>query len=132
MGARKKLSAEAIKEKNKQRFYARLNNCSISPRKVRLVADLIRGVDVIKASSVLQHSVKGASVYIEKLLWSAIHNFEQKSGEKWENAGLFVSEIYVDSGRSLKRVQPAPQGRAHRIRKRSNHVTLVLDKSVAS
>ena len=126
MGARKQQRAERIKEERKSLYFARLNNCPTSPRKMRLVADLIRGEDVATASSILQFSKKEASRRLEKLLWSAIANYEQKSGEKWENGNLFVKEISVDGGRMLKRIQPAPQGRAHRIRKRSNHVTIVL------
>lgn len=129
MGARKKISAEARNEVRKKQYLARLNNCPTSPRKMRLVADMIRGVDVVKASGMLQYSTKEASKRLEKLLWSAIHNYEQKSGQKWDSANLFVKEVFVDSGRMLKRVQPAPQGRAHRIKKRSNHVTLILDSA---
>lgn len=127
MGARKKNRAEAIREERKSLYMAKLNNCPTSPRKMRLVADMIRGMEVEKASAVLQFSKQEASIKLEKLLRSAIANFEVKTGENWENAGLFVKEIKVDGGRMLKRIQPAPQGRAHRIRKRSNHVTLVLD-----
>lgn len=127
MGARKRIAADARKEAMKSTYIAKLNNCPTSPRKMRLVADQIRGLDVVKASSLLQFSPKEASNRLEKLLWSAVSNFEQKSGEKWEDANLFVKDIHVDSGRMLKRIQAAPQGRAHRIRKRSNHVTLVLD-----
>jgi large subunit ribosomal protein L22 len=126
MGARKKLSAEAAKEAKKTSYYAKLNNCPTSPRKMRLVADLVRGVEVERAANILHFSSKEASKRLEKLLWSAINNYEQKSGANWENAGLVIKEIFVDSGRVLKRVQPAPQGRAHRLRKRSNHVTIIL------
>lgn len=127
MGARKRERAEQIKEEKKNLYIAKLNNCPTSPRKMRLVADQIRGVDVITASNVLHFSKKDAAKKMEKLLWSAISNFEQKSGDKWENAELYVKEVFVDSGRMLKRIQPAPQGRAHRIRKRSNHITIILD-----
>jgi large subunit ribosomal protein L22 len=96
---------------------------------MRIVADMVRGLDVVKASYMLKYSTKEASNKLEKLLYSAINNFEQKTGQNWEEAGLVISEIKVDGGRQLKRIQPAPQGRAHRIRKRSNHVTLVLSKS---
>ena len=92
---------------------------------MRLVADLVRGMDVAKASAVLKFTKKHAARDLEKLLMSAISNFEQKSGERWEEAGLFIKEISVDSGRALKRIQPAPQGRAYRIRKRSNHIKMV-------
>ena len=130
MGVRKKNRAEEAKEAKKSQYVARLNNCPTSPRKMRLVCDQIRGVDVVTASNLLQFSKKEASQRVEKLLRSAIQNFEAKSGEKWENSNLFVKEIFVDSARMLKRLRPAPQGRAHRIRKRSNHVTLILDTAV--
>ncbi len=126
MGVRKRKSAEARKEAKKNIFLARLNNCPTSPRKMRLVADMIRGEGVEKASGILQFSKQDAARRLEKLLWSAIANYEEKSGEGWEGSELVVKEIMVDSGRMLKRIQPAPQGRAHRIRKRSNHVTLIL------
>jgi len=128
MGKRKKIMADAIKEAKKTQYFAKLNNCPTSPRKMRLVADLVRGMSVQKAAGVLQFTKKHAAQSIEKLLWSAIHNFETKSGERWDNADLYIKEIYVNQSRTLKRMQPAPQGRAHRIRKRSNHVTLVVDK----
>jgi large subunit ribosomal protein L22 len=118
--------ASKIREERKTQYIARLNNCPTSPRKMRLVADLVRGMDVTKASAVLQFTKKHAARDLEKLLRSAISNFEQKSGERWEDADLFIKEISVDGGRVLKRIQPAPQGRAFRVRKRSNHVTLVL------
>ena len=93
---------------------------------MRLVADLVRGIDVVKASNILQFHKQAASNKLEKLIWSAVANFEEKSGENWENSGLFVKEIQVDGARMLKRIKPRAQGRANRIRKRSNHVTLVL------
>jgi large subunit ribosomal protein L22 len=127
MGSRKKNKAEAMKEARKSLYIAKLNNCPTSPRKMRLVADLVRGMDVQKASAVLQYSKKEASIRLEKLLRSAIANYEVKSGNSWEDANLYIKEIRVDGGRMLKRIQPAPQGRAHRIRKRSNHVTLIVD-----
>lgn len=127
MGSRKKDRALAQKEERKGLFIAKLNNCPTSPRKMRLVADLVRGMEVQKASAVLQYSKKEASIKMEKLLRSAIANYEVKTGENWEDANLFIKEVKVDSARMLKRIQPAPQGRAHRIRKRSNHVTLILD-----
>jgi len=126
MGARKKLKAEERKEARKEQYIARLNDCPSSPRKMRLVADLVRGEEVVKASNILQFHKQASSNKLEKLLWSAVANFEEKSGENWENAGLFVKEIKVDSARMLKRIKPRAQGRANRIRKRSNHVTLVL------
>lgn len=127
MGVRKRNRAQAIKEAKKSVAFAKLNNCPTSPRKMRLVADIIRGVDIEKALNVLKFNGKEASNRLEKLLLSAISNWESKNeGQKIEDSHLFVKEITVDSGRMLKRIQPAPQGRAHRIRKRSNHVTLTL------
>jgi large subunit ribosomal protein L22 len=128
MGARKRNTAEAIKETRKSQYFAKLNNCPTSPRKMRLVADLVRGMEVYKALGVLEFSNKEASSKIVKLLKSAIHNYEAKTGDSPESGQLLVSNIAVDSARMLKRVQPAPQGRAHRVRKRSNHVTLFLEK----
>ena len=128
MGARKRLRANKMKEERKTIAFAKLNNCPTSPRKMRLIADLIRGMDADKALSELKFNPKEASGRMEKLLLSALSNWEAKNeGKRIEDSNLYVSEIKVDSGRMLKRIQPAPQGRAHRIRKRSNHVTLVLD-----
>ena len=128
MGARKRLKAEARKEANKSIAFAKLNKSPIAPRKMRLVADLIRGMEVNKALNILQHNAKDASTSLEKLLRSAVANWEQKNEDKSiEEETLFVSEIQVGGGAMLKRIQPAPQGRAHRIRKRSNHVTIVVD-----
>lgn len=133
MGARKRLKAEVRKEANKSIAFAKLNKSPIAPRKMRLVADLIRGVEVNKALNVLQHNAKDASVSLGKLLRSAIANWEAKNeGQNIEETTLFVKEIQVDSAAMLKRIQPAPQGRAHRIRKRSNHVTLIVDAKVAN
>jgi large subunit ribosomal protein L22 len=127
MGSRKHLAAEKRKEERKSQYVARLNNVPTSPRKMRLVADLVRGMDVDKALYVLQYTQKEAAQRLYKLLLSAIANWKEKNeGARLEENQLYVQEIYVDSGRMLKRIQPAPQGRAHRIRKRSNHVTLVL------
>ena len=127
MGVRKRNTAEALKEARKNLAFAKLNNCPTSPRKMRLVADIIRGLDVEKALNILKFNSKEASGRLEKLLLSAIANWESKNeGSKIEDSNIYVKEITVDSGRMLKRVQPAPQGRAHRIRKRSNHVTIVL------
>lgn len=129
MGSRKANMANAIKEANKTKYFASLNNCPSSPRKMRLVADLVRGMDVAKASAVLQFTKKHAARDLEKLLRSAIANFEQKSGEKWEEADLYIKEVSVDGGRVLKRISPAPQGRAYRVRKRSNHIIMLLDST---
>ena len=127
MGVRKKQMAERLKEERSQLVFAKLNNCPTSPRKMRLVADLVRGEDVEKALAILRFNPKEASRRLEKLLLSAIANWQTKNEDAdVEAAELFVKEIRVDSGRMLKRLRPAPQGRAHRIRKRSNHVTLVL------
>lgn len=127
MGSRKRKMAEAQKENRKSVAFAKLNNCPTSPRKMRLVADIIRGKDVDNALNILKFNPKEASNRIEKLLLSALANWESKNeGSRMEDNKLFIKEITVDSGRMLKRVQPAPQGRAHRIRKRSNHVTLTL------
>ena len=128
MGARKRLKAEARKEANKSIAFAKLNNSPIAPRKMRMVADLIRGEEVNKALNILQHNAKDASTSLSKLLRSAIANWEQKNeGKSIEEETLYVKEIQVGSAGMLKRIQPAPQGRAHRIRKRSNHVTIVVD-----
>jgi len=130
MGSRKKQMADAIKEGKKQIAFAKLNNCPTSPRKMRLVADLVRGEKVEKALHLLKFSQKEASNRLEKLLLSAIANWQSKNEEAdVEEAELIVKEIRVDSGSMLKRLRPAPQGRAHRIRKRSNHVTLVVGAS---
>jgi large subunit ribosomal protein L22 len=128
MGARKRIAADARKEARKKIAFAKLNNCPTSPRKMRLIADLIRGMDADKALAELKLNPKEASGRMEKLLLSALANWEAKNeGQRMDDASLYVSEVRVDGGRMLKRVQPAPQGRAHRIRKRSNHVTLVVD-----
>jgi large subunit ribosomal protein L22 len=128
MGARKHNSAEQLKEAKKTLYFAKLNNCPTSPRKMRLVAGLIRGGNVEHALHILQYSPKEASIRMHKLLRSAIANWEAKNeGKRIEDSNLYVKEVLVDSGRMLKRIQPAPQGRAHRVRKRSNHVTIILD-----
>ena len=132
MGSRKHNTAELKKEERKTQFVARLNNVPTSPRKMRLVADLVRGMDADKALYVLQFSPKEASRRLYKLLLSAIANWKEKNeGSRIEESRLYIKEVFVDSGRMLKRVQPAPQGRAHRIRKRSNHVTLIVDDRMA-
>ena len=127
MGVRKREVADARKEANKSIAFAKLNNCPTSPRKMRLVADLVSGQKVELALNILRFSQKEASRKLEKLLLSAINNYVQKNEDaNLEEAGLFVKTITVDGGMMLKRLRPAPQGRAHRIRKRSNHVTIVL------
>ena len=127
MGVRKKEAANRRKEANKSIAFAKLNNCPTSPRKMRLVADMVRGTKVERALQLLKFSNKEASRKVEKLVLSAIANWEAKNEEaSIEDANLFIKEIKVDSGTMLKRLRPAPQGRAHRIRKRSNHVTIVI------
>jgi large subunit ribosomal protein L22 len=128
MGARKRNTADRKKETARNRYQAILRNCPTSPRKMRLVTDLISGMEVNKALDVLKFSSQEASRRMEKLLLSAIANWQSKNeGARVEENNLYVKLIHVDGGRSLKRLQTAPQGRAYRIRKRSNHVTLVLD-----
>jgi large subunit ribosomal protein L22 len=128
MGKRKRLAAERRKEDLKSVALASLRNCPTSPRKMRLVADTVRGRDVFDALNILKFSPREASIRLEKLLRSAIANWEAKNeGARPEEAKLVVREIKVDSARMLKRLQTAPQGRAHRIRKRSNHVTVIVD-----
>ena len=128
MGSRKKQMADAIKAERKQVAFAKLNNCPTSPRKMRLVADLVRGEKAERALQILRFSQKEASRRLEKLVLSAVANWQAKNEDAdIEEADLFVKEIRVDSGTMLKRLRPAPQGRAHRIRKRSNHVTVVID-----
>ncbi|MBP8776394.1 MAG: 50S ribosomal protein L22 [Bacteroidaceae bacterium] len=127
MGARKKISAEKRKEALKAVSFAKLQNVPTSPRKMRYVTDMIRGMEVNKALGVLKFSSKEASRRVEKLLRSAIANWEQKNDRKAENGELFVTTVFVDGGAMLKRMRPAPQGRGYRIRKRSNHVTLFVD-----
>jgi large subunit ribosomal protein L22 len=132
MGKRKKISADERKEAQKSLYFAKLNNVPTSPRKMRLVADMIRGMEVSKALGVLKFSTKEASGRVEKLLRSAIANWEQKTEQKAENANLYVSSISVDSARVLKRLRTAPQGRGYQIRKRSNHVTLFVDTKITN
>ncbi|MBL4887970.1 MAG: 50S ribosomal protein L22 [Flavobacteriaceae bacterium] len=127
MGVRKKERAEQMKEARKTLAFAKLNNCPTSPRKMRLVADLVRGEKIDKALNTLRFTQKEPARRLEKLLLSAIANWQAKNEDgDIEGADLFIKEIRVDSGTMLKRLRTAPQGRAHRIRKRSNHVTLVL------
>jgi large subunit ribosomal protein L22 len=132
MGARKRLRAEELKQERSTLAFARLNNSPIAPRKMRLVADLVRGVEVNKALNILQYNSKVASVSLGKLLRSAIANWEQKNeGKSIEDQVLVVKSIEVGGGTMLKRIQPAPQGRAHRVRKRSNHVTITIDGAIS-
>ena len=127
MGKRKRESAELIKATKKQLSFAKLKNVPSSPRKMRLVADMVRGKEVFKALGLLKFSNKEAAAKVEKLLRSAMANWEQKNDRKAENGELYISTIYVDCAPMLKRLRTAPQGRGYRIRKRSNHVTLFVD-----
>ncbi len=127
MGKRKKLSADARKEALQTQYFASLRNVPTSPRKMRLVADMVRGMEVNRALGVLKFSNKEASARVEKLLRSAIANWEQKNERKAEDGELFITRIFVDGAATLKRMRPAPQGRGYRIRKRSNHVTIFVD-----
>lgn len=127
MGLRKRQAADAIKAARKNEFGARLRNVPSSPRKMRLVVDMIRGVEAFKALGILKFSNKEAARKVEKLLRSAIANWEQKNERKADQGELYISTIFVDCAPMLKRLRPAPQGRGYRIRKRSNHVTLFVD-----
>lgn len=126
MGARKRIAAEKRKEAKKTQYFAKLQGVPSSPRKMRYVVDLIRGMEVNRALGTLKFSKKAASEKVEKLLKSAISNWEQKNERKAEEGELYVTKIYVDEGVTLKRMRPAPQGRGYRIRKRSNHVTIFV------
>lgn len=130
MGLRKRKSAEAIKEARKTQYGAVLRNLPSSPRKMRLVVDMIRGQEAFKALGILKFSNKEASRKVEKLLRSAIANWEQKNERKAEAGELYVKTVFVDAAPMLKRMRPAPQGRGYRIRKRSNHVTIYVDTKV--
>ncbi len=131
MGARKHIKAQARKEAKKSLYFATLKGCPSSPRKMRYVVDMVRGMEVNRALGVLRFSKKAAAQNVEKLLRSAIANWETKNDRKAEDGELFISKIFVDEGVTMKRMRPAPQGRGYRIRKRSNHVTLFVDsKSV--
>jgi large subunit ribosomal protein L22 len=127
MGVRKRVSAEKRKEIIKTTAIARNVAVPTSPRKTRVVADLIRGLEVTQAINILRYNAKAPAARLEKLLQSAISNWEAKSGEKIDEGTVYVKTVAVDSGRMLKRLRPAPQGRGYRVRKRSNHVTIVLD-----
>ena len=127
MGKRKKLAADARKEARKAMSFAKAQNVPSSPRKMRYVVDLVRGMEVNRALGTLKFCAKAASADVEKVLRSAIANWEQKNERKAEDGELFITKIFVDEGATLKRMRPAPQGRGYRIRKRSNHVTLYVD-----
>lgn len=126
MGARKRLAAEKRKEALNTQYFAKLQNVPSSPRKMRYVVDMVRGMEVNRALGTLKFSKKAASEVLEKLLRSAIANWEQKNDRKAEDGELYITKIFVDEGVTLKRMRPAPQGRGYRIRKRSNHVTLFV------
>ena len=132
MGARKKIAADNKKEARKSLYFASARNIPSSPRKMRLVADMVRGMEVGRALGVLKFSTKAASANVEKLLRSAIANWEQKNERKAESGELYISQIFVDEARTLYRMRPAPQGRGYRIRKRSNHVTIYVDTKVSN
>ncbi|MDO4994434.1 MAG: 50S ribosomal protein L22 [Bacteroidales bacterium] len=127
MGKRKRNMAAAIKEAKKTTYFASLRDVPSSPRKMRYVVDLVRGMEVNKALATLRFNAKTASKDVEKVLRSAIANWEQKNERKAENGELYISKIFVDEGATLKRMRPAPQGRGYRIRKRSNHITIFVD-----
>ncbi len=127
MANRKQNSANKLKEVRKNTYFAKYNNIPTSPRKMRLVADMVRGMEAFKALGVLHFSNKEAAARVELLLKSAIANWEAKNGRKAEAGELKISSIVVDEGATIKRLRPAPQGRAYRVRKRSNHVTLYVD-----
>ncbi len=127
MGSKKRIAAQARKEARKTMYFASLKGCPSSPRKMRYVVDMIRGVEVDRALGILRFSKKAAAYNVEKLLRSAIANWETKNERRAEAGELYVSRVFVDEGSTLKRMRPAPQGRAYRIRKRSNHVTLFVD-----
>jgi large subunit ribosomal protein L22 len=128
MGARKRIAAEQRKEKLKTTSFAKLNSCPTSPRKMRLMADLIRGMEVEKALYILKYNPKESSERLRKLLLSTLANWQAKNeGVRIDEAGLYIKSIFVDSALQMKRLRTAPQGRGYRIRKRSNHVTLILD-----
>lgn len=126
MGNRKKLKAEQNKIAKKNKSFAILRNCPISPRKMRLVADMVRGKDVSEALDILKYSTKEAALIVDKVILSAVNNWEQKNDSQ-HDANLFIKEIFVDQGRTMKRIQPRAKGRANRILKRSNHLTVVVD-----
>ena len=127
MVRRKKIMATKIKEAKKTQYFAKLKGCPSSPRKMRYVVDMVRGMEVNRALGILRFSNKAAAADVEKLLRSAIANWEAKNERKAEDGELFITRVFVDEGVTLKRMRPAPQGRGYRIRKRSNHVTLFVD-----
>ncbi len=127
MGERKRLSADRRKEENTSIAFAKLLNVPTSPRKMRLVADMVRGKEVFRALGILKFSNKEAAARLEKLVRSAVANWEQKNERKAQDGELYISTIYVNCAPMLKRLRTAPQGRGYRIRKRANHVTVIVD-----
>ena len=127
MGKRKRIAADAMKEERSEIAFAKLTNVPSSPRKMRLVADMVRGQEVFRALGILKFSNKEAAARLEKLLRSAVANWEAKNEAKAESGMLYISTIYVNPAPMLKRLRPAPQGRGYRIHKRANHVTLIVD-----
>ena len=127
MGARKYKAAQARKEAQKEQYFSKLNNVPTSPRKMRLVADMIRGMEVNRALGALHFSTKHAARSLELVLKSAVANWETKTGKKADSETLYVTKVTVDGGMMLKRLLTAPQGRGYRIRKRSNHITVFVD-----
>lgn len=127
MGERKRIAADRRKEEQKSVAFAKLTNVPTSPRKMRLVADLVRGKEVFRALGILKFNSKEAAARLEKLVRSAVANWEEKNERKAESGELYISTIYVNCAPMLKRLRPAPQGRGYRIRKRSNHVTIIVD-----
>ena len=127
MGSRKRIAADKRKEEQRHVAFAKLTNVPSSPRKMRLVADLIRGKEVFRALGILKFSNKEAAARLEKLVRSAVANWEAKNDRKAETGDLYISTIYVNPAPMLKRLRPAPQGRGYRIRKRANHVTVIVD-----
>ncbi len=133
MGARKRIKANQIKEEKSKKAFAILRNCPTSPRKMRLVVDMVRGKQVNSALDILKFTPKEAAGKVHKLVLSAVANWQAKNqGARLDDANLFIKEIFVDQGRMLKRIRTAPQGRAHRIRKHSNHVTVVVDSAATN
>ncbi len=127
MGERKRLTADKRKEEQKSIAFAKLLNVPTSPRKMRLVADMVRGKEVFRALGILKFSNKEAAARLYKLVQSAVANWEAKNERKAEDGELYISTIYVNCAPMLKRLRTAPQGRGYRIRKRANHVTVIVD-----
>ena len=127
MGARKHIAAEKMKEARRNLYFAKLKGVPSSPRKMRYVVDMIRGMEVNRALGVLRFSKKQAAADVEKRLRAGVANWEPNHDRKADEGELYISKVFVDEGVTMKRMRPAPQGRGYRIRKRSNHVTLFVD-----